>query len=112
LAAFFEPLSVHLPAETRWWTFGPTLSVQAGGFLCHQIMPRVILAALDPEVNDNNVAAQLPAGFSVLLGSIQTKRFSGLQIRVVCGGPKLRPARTSSSESGEPNRPPLSKPPV
>ncbi len=41
-AAFFDPLSVHIPAESRWWTFGPTLSVQSGGFLCHQILPRTI----------------------------------------------------------------------
>lgn len=56
-AAFIEPLSVKLPSTTRWWTFGPTLSAQAGGFLCHLVLPRVLRQALDPDraLNDETV---------------------------------------------------------
>ena len=40
--AFCEPLGTRLPSTNRWHTFGPTLAVQAGGMLCHQVMPRTL----------------------------------------------------------------------
>lgn len=40
--AFFKALGTRLPSTSRWHTFGPTLSIQAGGMLCHQIMPRAL----------------------------------------------------------------------
>ncbi len=39
---WFGPLGKRLPAENRWYTFRVTLQVQAGGHLCHKILPRVL----------------------------------------------------------------------
>ena len=46
LAEFLlTPLSVGLPAENRWYTFGPTLALQAAGHLCHGVLPRLLARA-------------------------------------------------------------------
>jgi hypothetical protein len=42
LQAWFGPLSKKLPSQSRWHTFAPALQTQAGGHLCHQILPRVL----------------------------------------------------------------------
>ena len=48
--AFFGPLGSAMPSEMRWYTFGPTLSIQAGGMFCHRIVPRVIQRAWGGDV--------------------------------------------------------------
>ena len=45
-SVWFRILGTSLPSIMRWYTFGPTLSHQAGGLLCHNIMPRVMTKAL------------------------------------------------------------------
>ena len=41
-AAWFEPLGISVPSTSRWHTIGPALAVQAGGMLCHQVLPRAL----------------------------------------------------------------------
>ena len=38
VSAWFGPLSEGVPSITRWHTFGPSLSEQAGGMLCRMIL--------------------------------------------------------------------------
>lgn len=45
-ACFFERLGTKLPSVSRWHTMGPTLSLQAGGLLCHDIITRVLVLAV------------------------------------------------------------------
>ncbi len=55
--ALFGPMSKYIPACNRWYTFAPTLAVQAAGHLCHRILPRVLERALGAQVAAEAAAA-------------------------------------------------------
>jgi len=38
---FFQPLAVSLPAQNRWYTFGPSLTKTLGTYCIHKLLPRV-----------------------------------------------------------------------
>ncbi|CAK0890276.1 unnamed protein product, partial [Prorocentrum cordatum] len=38
---FFQPLAVSLPAQNRWYTFGPSLTKTLGTYSIHKLLPRV-----------------------------------------------------------------------
>jgi hypothetical protein len=44
-AALFSWIGVDLPAENRWYTFGPHLARQCSGMLTHRILGRVVALA-------------------------------------------------------------------
>ncbi len=51
---FFNRLGSDLPAATRWYTFSPHLSLQAGCFYCHGLLRRVLERAfVEPEGAQN-----------------------------------------------------------
>ena len=39
---FFQPMAVALPAQNRWYTFGPSLTTALGLHCIHKILPRVV----------------------------------------------------------------------
>jgi hypothetical protein len=53
-ASLFSSIGVDLPAENRWYTFGPHLARQCSGMLTHRILGRVVSLAFTPSAVDND----------------------------------------------------------
>jgi hypothetical protein len=53
-AALFSSIGVDLPAENRWYTFGPHLARQCSGMLTHRILGRVVALAFTASVEAND----------------------------------------------------------
>ena len=58
--AVFNGLNSDIPAANRWYTFGPSMSTQCLGLMCHRVLARVIdlatTEALQEEPADADVA--------------------------------------------------------